>query len=215
MDREALPPEEWQAAEYIEGNLRSLQRGAEAFRYTVEFYMHIRELVRTESIDTWRKVAWTRMAGRDGAIEAYSFNMVMELINDWRRRAPTPWGRMDKAKMKVATGLFAKEFPNIAGVRNSAAHPGQLSGSPEEIARHRLGGIGIFIGDSMSASDDALHFGSTYKQRPVEYELSYAKADALAKVACLYNEAFWPLEHPTEAAHRELRRQIAEQRGID
>jgi hypothetical protein len=215
INRAALPPEERETAVFIEANLRSLRMAAEAFRHTVDLFMHIRDLIRTTDLDVWRKVAWTRIAGRNGAIEAYSFGMVMELINDARREAPVMWSEVDIAKKKAASKLFAKEFATISGVRNSTAHPGQLSGSPEEIAKHRLLGIGLFIGDNMQATDEALTFGATYKQQLVTYELSYPKADALERVASLYHDAFRPLDVFTASPQRGPARRADEQRDTD
>lgn len=203
LDRTKLPPEDHEAAEFIEANLMSLQSGADGFRWTVDFYLHIRELKRA-GLDTWRKVAWTRIAGRNGAIEAYSFSMVMQLIAELL--TPAMRLRMNMEKKRAATGLFAREFPQIAAIRNSTAHPGQLSGTPAEIAQHRLGGEGVYLSDFMSAEDDKLTLSASFKGRPASYELSADKADALAAAAGLYREAFGPLEDPTTVWWREQTR---------
>jgi hypothetical protein len=212
IDRNALPADEHEPAQYIETNLVSLFSAADSFRDTADLYLHAREL----------RHAWVRIAGRNGAIEAYSFMMVMQLIAETRAKAPTIWSRIDPTKKDEATKLFADEFPTIAGIRNSTAHPGQLSGDPSEIEKHRLkdalveiDGIlqpanRMYIADSMKGDDTKLEVRASFKGKLVAYELSHAKADALMRVATFYSEAFYPLEQPIYAERRSMLRQMRE-----
>ena len=105
---------------------------------------------------------------------------------------------MDLQKKKEATRLFAREFPEIASIRNSTAHPGQLSGSPRDINSHRLGGVGVYLTDLMVADDDKLTLTATFNKKFASYELSFGKANKLAEVAALYCDAFQALEEPSE-----------------
>lgn len=212
FDAAALPADEHEAADYAQRNLTHLQFAALGFRSSVEFYMHIRELKRI-GLPNARKVAWTKIAGRNGAIEAYGFWMAMQAIHEMK--APTIQSRIDMAKRKAGASLFAAEFPTVAGLRQTTAHPGEFSATPENMERHRITkavstpnirieeGGGVFIADRMAAGDDKLTFMASFKGKLVEYELSYAKADALDRVATLYLEAFFPLEDAITASQRQ------------
>lgn len=221
IDRSVIPPEEYEAADYIERNLSSLRLAAESFQYTLDFYLHIRELKRV-GMDVWRNVAWTKIAGRNGAIEAYGFSSIMKVLNS--TKPPVIRSKMDLSKRKEATALFSKEFANVAGVRNSTAYPGLFSINPKEMDTHRMKqpadhagwtiseDNGIVIQDSMAAGDDNLLFSASFRGRLDYYELSPVKAAALNRVAQLYCECFFPLESPIAGDQREQRRQSDERR---
>lgn len=200
INRTALPPDEREAAGYIEQNLIMLQSIAGDFRHTVDLYMHIRELRRLGQLETWRKVAWTKIAGRNGAIEANGCAAVFDAVI--KANAPTLWAKVDMAQRESATRLFSAEFPDVASVRNSTAHPGELTKTAVEIEKHRavapatdlILSIGaVFIADGMQANDQRLIFSATFKKRLVSYELSYAKADALDQAVTQFVRAFHPL----------------------
>jgi hypothetical protein len=200
IDRTNLPDDEVGAIDSIELNLLHLQIGAQEFNRTLALYMHIQELGH-QGLDIQTKVSWTRIAGRNGAIEAYGIAMVMQMIN--QARIPTLLRRVNMGKRKAATSLFADEFPVVAAVRNSTAHPGELSGKPPESDKHRLNdhvssesfqlAPGAFVSDSMTAEDHRLLFSATFNGNLVKYELSEAKGAILLRVAKLYHEAYQPL----------------------
>lgn len=223
--RNAIPPEEHEAAGSIEHNLMMLQQGAEDFRRTVDLYLFAHAVKVSGSPATQELVNWIKIAGRHGAIVADSFSRLMEAIN--KSKAPHIWAKADLQLREKATGRFAAEFPTSAQIRNSAAHPGELSKSTKEQQKHRLKkavsntiinageGSGLFISDMMNGADDKLTFGASFKGDWVEYELSIAKADALAVIADLYCRAFYPLEHPSAAQQREWARPSDELRHQD
>lgn len=209
IDRAGLSGVECVAANALEHNLLSLQVRAQGFRDTLGLYLHVRERKR-QGVEEF-KVAWTQIAGRNGAIEAQGFADTMAAVNSIN--APTIWAKMDAATKRTGTKLFAREFPNIAGIRNSTAHP-ELATNPNEVEKHRMteagqnaGWIigaesGLFISDSMTAHDDRLVFSASFKGRLASYELSEAKAAILDEVAQLFRAAFYPAEDPISVARR-------------
>jgi hypothetical protein len=225
IDRNALPPEEHSAANSIQQNLMTLQANAEEFRQSANLYLfaHTRKLLVHEQDmrQSFEMIAIMKIAGRNGAVVAYSFSRIMEAINC--TKAPTIWAKADKTEKQKATKLFAKEFPSINAVRHSAAHPGELMKNADEEARHRLRqplvhpavqmGGPSYIESLMHASNDALRFGSTFEGQFREYELSLAKADVLDAVASHYCRTFYPLENQAQAqAAQYLRESEARQR---
>lgn len=202
INREILPPEEHEAANTIQQNIYLLASSADGFRHTYNLYQHIRER-RMMGIEEF-KVPWTKIAGRNGAIEAYACKEIMASIAGIN--APVIRSKMDHDKKDEANRLFVAEFPDISAVRNSTAHP-ELGAKPKEIEKHRAIGpasnsflfIGdnntMFVADSMHATEERLEFSSSFKKKLVSYELSEAKADALDEVARLYCAAFAPLGH--------------------
>lgn len=231
FDRSLLPPKELEAARSIEMNLMSLLSLAEQFRETAELYLfaHTQKLIE----DTKRRdimsqisaggipdgqmeplifefVGWIKIAGAHGAIIAHSFFKLMEAIGS--TKAPTIWAKADLREKRAATKLFANEFPQVAHVRKSAAHPGELSKNPLELDRHaarkavRPGtsqlGAGTYVEGHMHGMNDHLMYGSTVEGEFVEYELSLRKARALREAVILYSRAFYPLENATAAQQR-------------
>ena len=215
IDRTVLPPEEHAAAQTVEMNLIHLHTAATEFRHTVELYLfaHDRKLATPD--DSCRMIAWINIAGRNGSIVAYGIHMVMQAINSVN--APTLRKMVDMNGRSQGTKLFAAEFPNIAGIRTSAAHPGELSATQTQLDKHHLketmvSGLGVFgagsyVSGGMVAGDDHLIYSASFEGTPVEYELSVRKADVLEKIAQHYSRAFYPLENATSAARREQMRQ--------
>jgi len=201
IDLSTLPAEEHEAARAISSNLLILQFIARDFRNAADFYAHIRTLVRQNGIDAQRKMAWTKMAGRSGAIDANGFRAVMEAIN--KAKAPTIWDKVNMVERDAAVRMFSSEFQTIGGIRTSTAHPGELTKDENQRNKHAAKAdvrtsssdfrAGTFISDLMEASDDHLVFSATFKGSLVSYELSLAKADALDRIAARYVSAFRPL----------------------
>jgi hypothetical protein len=216
IDRSALPEKECEAAESIERNLSSLASLTDGFRLHVDMYLDLflrkQAVGRDDPNELLKFVAWMRGAARLGALDAYSFSMVMQAVNE--TKAPTIWAKSDMEARKRATKLFAAEFPLIAAVRQAAAHVGELSKSAAEENRHRLKQAvenermlvgpdsGIFMPSFVHAEPNRAIYSATFQGKMSEYELSDAKADALATVSQLYRETFYPLEHPSAAAQR-------------
>ena len=221
MDRNALPPKEHEAAWSIEQNLMALVSNAEEFRQTADLYLfaHTQKLMEQNrnSERMWEMIGWIKIAGRNGTIVAYSFSRLMEAIN--ATRAPTIWSKADLKEKRKATKLFANEFPKIAHVRQSAAHPGELTKNPTEQQRHTatkgiytaaiqaVPGSQVFISGMMQAGNDRLRYGGTFEGEYVEYELSIQKAEILNAVADSYHRTFYPLEEPNAAQQREWMRE--------
>src|SRR5829696_1331100 len=123
---------------------------------------------------------------------------------------------VDMNERDQATKLFAAEFPNIAGIRKSAAHPGELSATEKQLEKHRLKetmvsdlgviGAGSYVTGGIAAGGDHLIYTASFEGKPVKYELSVRKADVLEKIAQHYSRAFYPLENPRSAAQREQMR---------
>ena len=209
IDRAGLSAVECVAAKALEHNLLNLQLRAQGFRDTIALYRHVRERKRV-GVEEF-KVAWTQIAGRNGAIEAQGFAETMAAINSVD--APTIRAKMDASRKRTGTRLFAHEFPNIAGIRNSTAHP-ELPADPKEVEKHRMketgqnagwlvgADSGLFISDSMAANDERLVFSASFKGRLVSYELSETKAGVLDEVAQLFRSAFYPAEDPISIARR-------------
>lgn len=210
IDRATLPPGEHTAADTVERNLLHLETAAEEFRRTVELYVFTHDRKLAGQDDSRRMVSWINIAGRNGAIVAYGMHMVMQAINSIN--APILRQKVDMGERSQATKLFAAEFPNIAHIRTSAAHPGELSATDKELEKHRLKepmlsglgffGPGSFVHGGMHAENDKLTYTASFEGRPASYELSMRKADVLAMVAQHYNRAFYPLENPMAAAQR-------------
>lgn len=224
IDRATLPEGERDPAASIEQNLVALQNNAEEFRQTVDLYRfaharerHLSQLDRGQRRDM---IALVKIAGRNGAVVAYSFSRLMEAIN--ATKAPIMWSKADMAEKKKATRLFASEFPSIAAIRQSAAHPGELAKNSVEQERHRLKAPlehpavqateGVYIEGLMHAAPDSLNFGATFEGKLAQYELSMAKADVLDAVTDHYCRTFYPLEEangaPTRAFFRESQKQL-------
>jgi hypothetical protein len=107
IDRSALPENECEAAESIERNLSSLANLTDGFRLHVDMYLDLflrKQAVGTDDPNELLKfVAWMRGAARLGALDAYSFSMVMQAINE--TKAPTIWAKCDMEARKRATKL--------------------------------------------------------------------------------------------------------------
>src|SRR5829696_7438607 len=207
----------------MEMNLIHLHTAATEFRHTVELYLfaHDRKLAgHPGDDDSWRMIAWINIAGRNGSMVAYGIQMAMQAINSVS--APTLRKMVDMNERSQGTKLFAAEFPNIAGIRTAAAHPGELSATQTQLDNHHLkatmvSGLGVFgagsyVTGGMVAGDDHLIYSASFEGKPVEYELSVRKADVLEKIAQHYSRAFHPLENARSAAPREQMRQIDELR---
>lgn len=220
MDRSALPPEEHQAAWEIESNLSTIQMLSQEFRQSAHLYLfsHGRQTLHADQLRDM--IGLQKIAGRNGAVVAYSFARIMEAINS--TKAPTIWAKADKAERTKATKLFAREFPSIEHIRHSAAHPGELRKNPAERARHELKGPiahriiqstggGVYIESAMEAGPDSLVFSATIYGELREYQLSLAKADVLDTVANHYFRTFYPLEDTRQAGGARFLREIDEQ----
>ena len=214
IDRGKLPPEEHKAAETVKLNLIHIQIAAQDFRHTVELYLFAHDRKLAGEDNSRRMIAWMKLAGRSGAILAYSIHRVMQAIN--AVNAPTLRALVNMKERNQATSLFDAEFPNIAGIRTSAAHPGELTDTENKLANHRLKkamvsglgyfGAGSYIVDGMNAYGDHLIFSASFDGKPAQYELSMKKADVLDKVTRHYCRAFYPLEGATAALQRERMR---------
>jgi len=209
-----LPPEELEAGHAIWRNLMELQHAAENFRLAVDLFMLVRELRPLPSADDmpdWsdegqlrrrQQNSWMRIAGRSGAIDANGCRALMTAIK--KAKAPTVWASAAMAEREAGWALFAAEFPNILGIRNAAAHPGELSKDAKEMREHMKEGpfvIGamtaeenssVFISGSMQIIPGGMVYRSTFKGEIVEYELSYRKANVLDQVTRHYIETFRP-----------------------
>lgn len=215
INRLALPPEEHELAAVVEDNLIMLHLSAQDFRSSADLYLYAHDRKVAGHYDSRRMISWIRIAGRNGAIAASSLYKIMEITK--RVNAPTLQSKVDSRARKTATKLFAREFLNIVSVRNSTAHPGEITGTLMERERHRLDqlhvsgaavfGEGTLIHDSMHALHDHLMFGGSFEGRFVEYELSMRKADILDEVVRRYCEAFRALERQSIASSFELRLQ--------
>lgn len=218
IDLDALPEEEREAALYIHGNLTQLTASTSDFRATLELFLHAHELKRGGA-DLFKMAKWIGIAGRNGAIVAHGFWMGMQAIN--ATNAPSVWGKADMNARNEATKLFAAEFPSLAKIRKTAAHPVELSATPTELKRHGLkesyAGLsmqlapGTFVQGGMHVSSGKLTYTSSFEGQMVSYDLSDEKAQALERVAELYCQTFYPLEHPITAAQREADRAWREQ----
>ena len=224
VDRQKLPEEEHDAARSIETNLIRLQTLAEEFRHSVHLYIfaHDKKLAAPVGSPLSHQMrAWIQIACRNGAIVARSFSILMHAINS--AKMPTIWQRANMHEREAATKLFATEFPAIEGVRQSAAHPGELSKSADEANKHRLKetlegnqsyfGAGVFLEGHVCALNESATYTSSFKEKPVSYELSIRKADILDTVATHYCRAFHPTESEISRLQRERRRQFDEQLG--
>lgn len=213
IDRTALPPDEQAAADSIERNLIHLQMAAERFRHTVDLYLFAHERKLAGQDDMQKMIAWIDIAGRNGAILAYDIHMVTQAINSVN--APALRNKIDMDERRLATKLFTDEFRTIAGIRTSAAHPGELSAREGEIDKHRLRkdinselgsfAAGTYISGGTSANADSLIYSASFRGNSVQYELSMRKADVLETVAQHYCRAFYLLEDAISAAQRERR----------
>lgn len=227
IDRATLPEEEREAATSIERNLMALQNNAEEFRQTVDLYRfaHAREALLSQSDREQRRdmIALVKIAGRNGAVVAYSFSRLMEAIN--ATKAPVLWSKADMAEKKKATRLFAGEFPSITAIRQSAAHPGELAKNSAEQGRHRLKSPlahpavqtteGSYVEGLMHAAPNSLNFGASFEGRLAQYELSMAKADVLDTVTDHYRRTFYPLEAAKAAQTHAFFRESEGQRRLD
>jgi hypothetical protein len=202
IDPTKLPPEEHAAVRTVSSNLTHLQMAACEFRDTAELYFLAHNQKLSGRYDSRRMIAWINIAGRNGAIVAHGIHKAMEAIE--KVKAPTLKGLIDIDEQQLATSLFAAEFPNIAAIRHSAAHPGEFSGNEKDLKKHRLRepmmgrlgylGAGAFVTGGMTAGKDRLIYTASFKGEPADYELSTRKADALDRVAQHYCRAFYPLD---------------------
>ena len=195
-----LNEEETKAAKSIQMNLMHIQIGAAGFADTFGLYLHLRGL-KHQGMDSRLNSYWRKIAARNGAIEAYGTWMAMQAVNE--ARIPTLLHKVNMEKRKEATKLFTSEFPTVIQLRQTTAHPGELSSTEAEIETHSLKkpietsqmsiGSGNFIADVMESSDTGVIFNASFKGNHVQYELSEAKAIVLQNVSQLYCQAYRPL----------------------
>ena len=214
IDVSALPQDEHQAANSINWNILQLKSSAEEFRSSLELLLYVESTF--GGMDQIRRRAeWTRIACRNGAIVAHGFWMGMQAIN--ATAAPTVWSKANMKARNKATKLFSTEFPTLAKIRKSAAHPVELSATDAEASKHRLKapfeglsmsiGEGSFVQGGVHVAPGKAEYHATFDGQLVSYTLCEEKAYALEEVANLYNQTFWPLEAATAAARRELLQQ--------
>jgi hypothetical protein len=161
---------------------------------------------------------WASLAGSQGAIIACSFWEVMQATN--AMKAPAIWANADMAERGRGIKLFGQQFPQIAAIRKSAAHPGELSATAAEWAKHSIKGsfeaFGIaavdgtdaFIQGTMYVEGSKMTYGSSFRGKPVSYELSEESAQVLESVAGSYLITFLPLEGEKARQAREWHAKI-------
>lgn len=214
-----VPIEEYDAIDSIQSNFSTLENLARGFRETVDLYLFTNacsKKFQSEVDRYWHdNSGWYQIAARNGAISAYSFLRVLEAINS--APCPTVWSMIDSTSRKIATKLFASEFPKVSGIRQSTAHPGELTKSKKERQRHSLNDNGseLYISGMMQVSDNGMIVSSTFEGKMVGYELSLRKADVLDAVIKHYECAFIPLEEEGDAIFRALSAEREMQRRRD
>ncbi|MBF5091144.1 hypothetical protein F1640_14215 [Novosphingobium sp. NBM11] len=200
-----------------------MQSAAREFRQTADLYLFAQArkklLLGADNFLIQDMIGLTTIAGRNGAVVANSFAKLMEAVN--ATQAPTIWSLAEMAARRAGTKLFSQYFPEIASIRTSAAHPGELSKSKAELFSHKLtspiktsalhSGPGIYISDMMETHENSLIFSATVKGRMVSYELSMRTADVLDCVNAQYHRVFLALEPPELARMRKWRQESAEQ----
>ena len=201
-----IPFEEYDAVESIQSNFSTLESLARGFRETVELYLFTNACSKKfeAEVDSYwgENSGWYQIAARNGAISAYSFLRVLEAVKS--APCPTVWSMIDSSSKKITTKLFANEFPKVSGIRQSTAHPGELTKNKKERQRHSLNNNGseLYISGMMQISDNGMIVSSTFEGKMVDYELSLQKADVLDAVIKHYESAFFPLEEESDAVFR-------------
>jgi len=220
IDHNSLPEEERKASRVVEENLRALLDLVEDFRSTLDLFNHVNTL-EPDPAAPHRRGRWSEIAGRNGALVVYGFWQVMEAIN--ALKAPTLWQRADVQERRTGDSLFTARFPQIAAIRISAAHPGELSATPQERKKHGLNeavenqmisvaaNSGTFIESMMVVAGKKMTYSSSVKGKLVSYELSEESAQALEQIVGQYLVAFMPLEDPKSRAGREWRQKTDEE----
>ena len=201
-----VPFEEYDAVDSIQSNFSTLESLARGFRETVDLYLFTNacsKKFQAEVDSYWHENSgWYQIAARNGAISAYSFLRVLEAVNS--APCPTVWSMIDTSSKKIATKIFASEFPKVSGTRQSTAHPGEFTKSKKERQRHSLNNNGseLYISGMMQTSDNGMIVSSTFEGKMVDYELSLRKADVLDAVIKHYESAFIPLEEESDVIFR-------------
>lgn len=155
-----LPPEEREAAQFVEGNLRQLKSSWDEFRASLELYHHVGSLTESTIASVpaggadeqfWNNMQaerdrsamrskWEVFACRAGATALYGFQMSTQAMYKNFGDCPSLRAKVDETALKSATRLFQSAFPRIAAVRNSALHPGELKSTAAEFALNSISG---------------------------------------------------------------------------
>lgn len=241
IDGQSLPDNEQVAAHFIQRNLYELAYSVREFASTLELFLSAltqdRGLRAAEkgmiANRDWAALQtqlegvryqrdrcsdWMTIAGRNGAIVAYGFWMKTQAIYDLLGKCPTLRGKHDGEMMKSSRKTFEAAFPGIASIRKAAAHPGELSAKPEEIAKHyatsgleEMGIMGadggsVYLSGHMMIDDKGMTYAATFMGKVVKYRLSAESLAELGKTVDLIWEAFWPTAHAFRRNQRERSR---------
>lgn len=144
--------------------------------------------------------AWSDMGARCGAMAIYGFHIIMKRTTTIANRCPTVLLHQDKSARRNATSLFNKYFPDFAGIRTFAAHPGETS--EQDIEKHSITkaleidgvlsvkeGASIFLEGTMMNG----HYTVSYHGRTAAYRVHPETAAALEEVATEYFQSFAPV----------------------
>jgi len=228
IDPDAIPADEHAAAREIWMQLAGLAGPISEFRNTLSLLNLALGSMR-EDVDFRDRAAierqmtisaWSGIAGRNGAIVAHGFRARLREIRKKSEAAPTIWAKLDHVARKEADELFGRDFGQIIQVRNTAAHPGEMTSSDEEKKGHPLRkrfedanmdvDAGTYLEGVVSVDGaGTATYVSSYQGKPVAYELSDRTVGVLENVAKLYKAMFHPLETPRD---REIRLWMAEMR---
>ena len=88
-----------------------------------------------------RKVAWLRVAARDGAMTVYHFSESLKAFQYSLRRSTSLLAKVDQDKLHSAGKAFKAAFPKAKHFRHALAHSAEHKATRENFARHMSGGV--------------------------------------------------------------------------
>ncbi|MES2271331.1 MAG: hypothetical protein V4533_10635 [Pseudomonadota bacterium] len=165
-----------------------------------EMGMPTQESMQRRSTLSGRYVTWGNMGARCGAMAVYSFYQILQAAGAIANKCPTIIQYQDHDIKRAATKLFDANFPNFAGVRYHAAHPGEPAAKGSDAHSINTGvniegvmdiasGVQVFMSGTMI--DD--HYTCTYEGNMISYHVHIATVNKLMDVLLEYFRSFEPL----------------------
>jgi len=149
--------------------------------------------------------SWQLMALRNGAILAYGYQEILQALNGHLGAAPVLQSLVDTKMKRRGSKRFKDTFPQITGARTAVAHPGEFGSTRKKMAENATkerihtqagsfggGGGTTFINSMIMSNGDVFSFGSTFRGRFVQYELSRRTCIAL----CHATDEIWTAFSP-------------------
>lgn len=206
---DAVPAEQFESLIFLDRSLHELASCINDFENTLSLFEEcieqrnqekVRHGLGSEGISKYSY--WALIPASHGAILLSAFDQILARIVALINTCPAIVKAIDHKEKRKARSVFSAHFPSIKAVRNTVAHPFELSATPESLKEHAAYGGQLFLGGGLSLANGYYYYSATFNKRVVGYAVSRASLAALEEVASHMWKAFEPIERPESIRQR-------------